>query len=89
MSRTSTLNVSLSSRELKWVRQGINSGRFSSPNEIVKEGLRTLFNGDRGAKRKLPRPSGPSLAAAYKAAAAQDRKSAADWSALTEAWPEK
>ena len=89
MARTSTLNISLTRQELIWLREGIASGRYASPNEIVREGLRSLFTSDPVANRPARQWSKSTLAEGYKATTSRDRKMAADWSKLTEAWPEK
>ena len=89
MPREATINVSLTSRQLRLVRDRVDSGRYQSESEVVREGLRLLFRQDprdgTAAQRQLLRR----LEAGYKQTAAHDRKLARDWAELPEAWPEE
>jgi len=90
MARSSTINVSLTPRQLKLVRQRVASGGYESASEVVRDSLRHMF-GDNGssAARPLSKRSKPSaLAAGYKAMASHDRTLAREWSNLPEAWPD-
>ncbi|MDP9174772.1 MAG: type II toxin-antitoxin system ParD family antitoxin [Planctomycetota bacterium] len=40
MSRQSTINVSLTERELRLVRARIHSGRYESASEVIRESLK-------------------------------------------------
>jgi antitoxin ParD1/3/4 len=88
MAREATINVSLTSQQLRLVRQKVNSGHYHSASEVVRESLRMLFR--RSGPRKIdPAELRRQLEQGYKATAKRDRKIANEWAVLPEAWPEK
>ncbi|MGA3065463.1 MAG: type II toxin-antitoxin system ParD family antitoxin [Tepidisphaeraceae bacterium] len=88
MSRDASLNISLTSRQLRMVRQRVKSGDYTSASEVVRESLRRLFEPNRPPEHPMPGRLKRQLSEGYKAMAARDRKLARDWAQLPEAWPE-
>jgi putative addiction module CopG family antidote len=86
MAREATISVSLTPEQLRLVRQRVESGRYASASEVIRESLGGLFV--KGASEPA-RERKRSLAAAYMATAGHDRKQARDWAQVAEAWPEK
>ena len=83
------MNVSLTPRQIKLIREGIHAGQFGSPNEVVQAGLRALIQPKRAKHSLFSREFERLLASGYKAAAKQDREIAQQWAQLPEAWPAK
>jgi putative addiction module CopG family antidote len=93
MSRSATINISLTPEQLNLVRARVRAGEYHSASELVRASLRQTFerkvaDSPRQAtlKAKL-RKARKNLAAAYKATAINDRKIAQDWSTLKDPWP--
>jgi antitoxin ParD1/3/4 len=89
VSRNATLNVSLTPQQLRLVRQRVNSGRYESASEVIRESLRMLFQGSRAARQPSVAQIQRAMANGYQAMETRDRRLAHDWSSLPEAWPER
>ena len=89
MTRMSSISVELTSAELARVRREVSCGHYGSATAVVRDSLRKLFREKRGVKHPVPRQRNATLAKGYRSAAARDRKLAAEWAELPEAWPEK
>lgn len=90
MARSSTINVSLTPKQLRLVRQRVAQGGYESASEVVRDSLRRMFS-DNGSGETRPvagRAKSTSLAAGYKAMASHDRKLAREWSNLQDVWPD-
>jgi Arc/MetJ-type ribon-helix-helix transcriptional regulator len=88
MARGITIDVSLTAKEFKLVRDQVVQGGFSSESEVIREGLRQTFSRDGAATASSKRrTSDQQLAAAYRAMAVYDRKLAREWSTLNDPWP--
>jgi putative addiction module CopG family antidote len=48
------MEVSLPADLVRFIQEGVKSGSYASPSEVVREGLRLL----QGAASRVPRPSG-------------------------------
>ena len=94
MSREATINISLTPEQLKFVRARVRSGEYHSASELVRESLRKVFGAEttesprQSLLKSKVKAARKNLAAAYKATAVQDRKTAQEWSALKDPWPE-
>jgi Arc/MetJ-type ribon-helix-helix transcriptional regulator len=88
VARSETILISLPHKQLRLVRQRVDSGQYKSANEVIREGLNVLFKAGWTASPRHSSSHQRRLAAGYKAMAIQDRKSAHDWAQLPEAWPE-
>ena len=89
MAREATINVSLTPRQLRLVREQVESGHYASASEVVREGLRALFGPVSSAGNRTAAEFRRHLTAGYKATAEHDRRLAHDWAELADAWPEK
>ncbi|MGD0141123.1 MAG: type II toxin-antitoxin system ParD family antitoxin [Tepidisphaeraceae bacterium] len=89
MARAATINISLSPQELVLVRQRVKSGHYESASEVVRDGLRLLFERSQPAKCRSREQLQRRLASAYRATAVLDHKLARQWAQLPEAWPEE
>lgn len=89
MSRTTTIPVPLTPRQLKLVRDRVHSGEYPSEADVIRASLKTLLGRNGTAKSKTRRTAQSQLAAAYRASAREDRRLAAEWAALDDSWPSK
>ena len=87
MSRDATINVSLTPKQLRLLRERVESGDYTSASEVVREGLRMLFQKNRLGVRTPPGKLRRQLEAGYRATANRDRKLAKEWERLPGAWP--
>ncbi len=87
MARGAIIDISLTAKELKLVRERVKTGGFGSESDVIREGLRQLFRQADTKSKRVGRSEFERLEAAYRAMSVQDRKLAREWSGLNDPWP--
>jgi Arc/MetJ-type ribon-helix-helix transcriptional regulator len=87
MARFATIDVSLTAKELKLVREQVKRGAYVSESDVLREGLKRIFQQTGVRPVHKSRSDSQRLAAAYRATSARDRKLAGEWSSLNDPWP--
>jgi putative addiction module CopG family antidote len=88
VARASSINILLTPKQARLIRQQVNSGHFHSPSDVVRKGLDLLFRQPNPRKSNLTALK-DQLEHGYRATSKRDRKIANEWATLAEAWPEE